>query len=298
MRLTAFLLTCCLLAFSDAVSQHPFAPLGAHWNYYYTSHNGGYDAMRTIKVTKDTLVAGVPTKYLTAYDSTTFALPPNTFHVGSAFFGILRLRNDSVLYAASPTSPETYLYGMRMGVGDTIPILDDFVDIRAIVSRIDSVVVSGDTLQRFWYAKWCDAVVYDSGAVIQNIGQVHDYLLWNMDNCVIGGGLHGFLCYKSSGLSYNLPCNPVVAGVTPSASRPLQIWPNPARDYLHVRPPATVSGAGFDVVDLRGMKVLAGDVSGNAVTGIDIRGLPAGAYLLRWRQEGWTFVDRFVKLDE
>lgn len=87
----------------------------------------------------------------------------------------------------------------------------------------------------------------------------------------------------------------VAVGIAEHGLPVLNAWPNPANDRVHVQglPQGAVA---WQVVDARGACLLAGDsrpVAGQLE--VDLRGVPAGSYVLRCTSDGAAMHARFVK---
>lgn len=70
------------------------------------------------------------------------------------------------------------------------------------------------------------------------------------------------------------------------------IWPNPAKDVLHLR--TDFINGSVDVIDTGG-KHLFKVVITNSITDIPVAGLSKGLYILNIRNEDLVFVEKFVK---
>lgn len=73
----------------------------------------------------------------------------------------------------------------------------------------------------------------------------------------------------------------------------LRVFPNPAHHFIQARLPESLAGVTFDLIDAEGQLVSTGVFQGDG-TSWDIRNLPAGIFLIRFRQYGIPTL-RFVK---
>lgn len=74
----------------------------------------------------------------------------------------------------------------------------------------------------------------------------------------------------------------------------MEIFPNPATDFLSVRLPEESEAAFAQVFDLQGKIGFEKRISG-AQNSLDVRSLPSGIYLMRVEQEGKTGLRKFLK---
>jgi hypothetical protein len=226
-----------LIAFSQVLlAQNNFAPLGAYWNYGYNSQcaNGPV----SLKITKDSVVNGFGTKTITRYEILQVCNPlinGFTFDTIISNAGTLQVRKDSVFFGNHYSSPvtESYLYSFNMKVGDS---LNTARDAKAVVVSMDSVNINGVLLKRWNINQYCFNLTPSSYnpqfiTIIENIGPINDYLLWNIDKCYIGvdAPYHTFSCYNGGVISYNTPCYTVL-GYLPKeqATATIKLLPNPA----------------------------------------------------------------------
>lgn len=70
------------------------------------------------------------------------------------------------------------------------------------------------------------------------------------------------------------------------------IWPNPARDILHLK--AEFNTGSVDVVDAQGKQLLKMIIT-DYITDIPVTALSKGLYFLNIKNENLVFVERFVK---
>ena len=292
------LFTILILFFSvSSYSQTVFAPEGANWNYYYDGHNGGYSEDWCIKVINDTIENGYPTKYLERTSIVTMSFPPQTpvGTVNETYFGILQDRNDSIFYN------NRFLYSFTMNIDDTITIDPMFPNLIAVVDTVYDTIVGGNILSTWRLTKYC----YDFGSyyefgktqIIEDIGPINDYLLWNTDGCPIGGGWWTFQCYASSSLNYNLPCTPMAAGIDKLEELIITVYPNPTSDILYVQSKDAIYQLQWNIMDINGRSVLTGALDVDSSGGINIDKLEMGSYLLQLSNANSSIILHFIKGD-
>ena len=291
------LLTFFLLYNLIAFAQSGFAPLNSFWNYYYTSHDGGYAENWTIKVTQDTIIGGAEIKALTQFYQASYSLPPYPppYWQGSAPFGELIFRNDSVFYFFG--SSESFLYSFNMNVNDSILILTFADTIVAVVDSLTTTLINGMNLKKWKLTKYCDSNFFGEATIIENIGPIDDFLLWNKDGCPPGGGWWGFMCYSSSNLNYNLPCNPLILGIEPNNQiETVFIFPNPAIDEFYINLKIKSSFIYFYLYNISGVliKEIKEENSGQIDLTMDVKELPNGVYFIKIETENEIFTDKLI----
>ena len=75
-------------------------------------------------------------------------------------------------------------------------------------------------------------------------------------------------------------------------SESLCIWPNPARNILHVK--TTFTNGSIDVLSTEGMLLQKIFIT-NYITDVPVSHLPKGLYFLHIRHDKETFIERFIK---
>lgn len=75
---------------------------------------------------------------------------------------------------------------------------------------------------------------------------------------------------------------------------PMEVFPNPATDFLNVRLPQENEASFAQIFDLQGKVVFEKTISG-VQNRLDVRSLPTGIYLLQVRQGGKIGLGKFVK---
>ena len=288
-----FILFCnCSFLFSQSL----YAPLGAFWNYNYTGHSGTPNSTWTIKVTKDTLINGTSIKELTLFEKvwSSWSPPPN---VGtySYPFGEIHYRNDSVFQFDSGV--ENYMYSFDMIVGDSIIIIPGSV-YTAVVDSLSFIVINNDTLKQWFLTKHCNTSYQETATIIENIGPVDDYLFWQVDGCLIGGGTYNFECYNSSDLNYNLPCVPITLGFeeVDNLSNKLKIFPSPVQGLLTISLENLLEDCRVKIMDLK-MRTVYDQLFPTLLSAqIDISNFSDGSYWLFLESEKYNTISRVTKI--
>ena len=289
-------LFCLLCNFSLLISQISYAPIGSFWNYEFTGHSGTPNSSWTIEVTKDTLINGTTIKSLTLFEKVwTSWTPPPFVGTYSYPFGEIHYRNDSVFQYDSGV--ENYIYSFDMKVGDSIVIVPGSV-YTAVVDSLGFIVVNNDTLKQWFLTKHCNNSYQEPSTIIENIGPVDDYLFWQVDGCLIGGGTYNFECYNSSVLSYNLPCIPITLGVDDinSLNNRLSIFPIPVQGFLTLSLDNLVKECRVKILDLTMRTVYDHSFSTLLSSQIDLSNLVDGNYWLSFESEKFNTMRRIAKV--
>lgn len=287
-----------LLVIQKLLAQSTFAPEGAYWNYNYMSHSGGMYANWTIAVTNDSIINGYPTKTLTKFYDIYYSLPPNPSPgQGIEAFGTLQMRNDSVFYYYSYPYDEKYLFSFNLDNNDTIPIENMGQSLFAVVDSMSYVIINNDTLKKWYLTKYCDTTFFGQATIIENIGPIDDYLLWNKDGCPIGGGGWSFLCYSSSSLNYNTPCYPVSADKNKKDDKELiSVYPNPFSNKLKITSKIDFGESTLTIKDISMQVVFEQLFSENNTIELDLSSLPASYYFLQFRNKDKIICKPIIKL--
>jgi Secretion system C-terminal sorting domain len=285
---------------SKVFGQSNFAPLGSFWNYTYFGHSGGYTSFWTIKVTQDTIINGIATKTLTKFYDNFYSLPPNPpTGKGIEPFGTMQVKNDSVFFADVFQGNNKYIFGFNMAKGDTITIIPAFPHLYALVDTVYSVIINNVTLKKWKLTKYCGTSYYDTASIIENIGQIDDFLLWQADGCVLGGGEYTFECFHSPNLNYNLPCNPVMVGLNQISKQniALNIAPVPTNNRLNINLETPVNKADIKILNLNMEIVFQKHYTTLINETIDLKNLPAGLYILSISSNDLSVERKIVKID-
>jgi hypothetical protein len=297
MRKPTYILLIILICHSfQLIGQSSYAPLGAFWNYGYSSHSGSQYSTWTIEVTNDTVINGTAIKTLTLFDKVWVSWSPPPF-VGtySYPFGEIHFRNDSVFRLESGV--ENYLYSFDMKVGDSISIIPGSV-YTAVVDSISYIILNNDTLKQWFLTKHCNTSYQESATIIENIGPVDDYLFWQVDGCLIGGGTYNFECYNSSVLNYNLPCIPITLRVDDiyGLKNKLTIFPSPVQGLLTFSLENSVEDCRVRILDLT-MRIVYDHLFSTLLSSqIDISNLPEGNYWLSLESEKYRNIGKVTKI--
>ena len=300
MKITLLIILSLLYFNHFSNSQTTYAPIDAIWNYNYTGHSGLPYANWTVKVTHDTLINGNPTKELTRTYQITNSLPPfePVGTVSEAMLGTIQVRNDSVFHYYSFPSDERFLYSFNMNINDTI-VIDPTTapNLIAVVDTVYSIIHEGVSLLKWELTKYCDDFEFGTAQIVQNIGPIDDYILWNQDGCPIGGGWWGFQCYASSSLNYNEPCNPISLGINDLESTSIAIYPIPSRELLTIETALLLSSVSIKILDRSGRIIQQEIVKDFHSIQMDISTLEAGTYMITILSDNAIYNERFIKVE-
>lgn len=301
MRTLKFIVSILVLSYStNLLGQSSFAPLNAFWNYGYGSHDGSLMSNWTIKVTQDTLINGFETKTLMKYYDNWFSMPPNPPPTeGDEQFGTIQVRNDSVFYYYIFPFGEMFLFSFAMNTGDTIPISQSPQGLIAVVDTMYTIIINNDTLKQWELTKYCDTTYFGNATIVEKIGPIDDYLLWNQDGCPIGGGGWNFQCYSSTDINYNQPCAPIVIGIetTVIIKTNLSIYPNPANGVFILITNQPISDVAVSIFDSK-MQVVISKIYKNFKSEVlDLSALPAGQYIMQFKSGEFSVVQTIVKVN-
>lgn len=286
-KLYVSLFAACLLA-TTLFAQPRFAPLGARWNYTFHLHDGGLESEYEVRVTHDTLIGNTQVKTLTLFENVLFAMPPHQFYARTETFGTLQYRNDSVTITNSLAGTEGYLFDFEMVVGDSIPMWAPGGTMYGIVTAVDSMVVGAVTKQRWHLTKYCDGVFMNDFQIVEGIGPIDEFLVYNHEGCQLGIGWWTMNCYSSDSLQYNEPCPQIIMPGVPDAldAAHLTLTPNPAGDRVQIVGLEATAATQVQVMDLQGRIVWKSMVDQFPNNTIPTSEWPQGMYWVRIMDEG------------
>jgi hypothetical protein len=296
-------LVCFLLLASVSFSsaQSYFAPAASYWTYEFERHDGGLRSQQTIQVSHDTLIGSVFTKTLMLHENVYYALPPQQIGQSTRLLGTLQYVNDSIFFSEPGSGLRRLLFSFTMSLGDTVQIAAPSPQLFAVVTHIDSVFINNQWFTRWELAKYCDTTLLAVSHVIEFIGPVDDYLLWNNEGCNLGVGTWSFQCHASMFLNYNLPCNPFLVGVDALEPSPSDwaIYPNPivahSRQYpLTITWSPKLKQVHWEVLNLQMQAVVVAEISNNP---LDMSRLTPGIYFVRLRAQGYSGVKQLLVTD-
>jgi hypothetical protein len=275
-----------LLAFTismTGIHGQTFAPIGARW--YYSGSAGGMAPTRSeyflYESETDTIVANHSCKkisrtYFKYQNGDTATLPP--------FF--VYLSTDTVFYYNTIYSEYFPLYIFNVSPGDTMtfhsPVIPrDPADTvwYAVVTKVDSLVIGSDSLQRVWTNDIGDFSFW--GGYTEKIGSLS--LMEHQGRYGIPEGDGPLRCYSDPTVSFNFSSQACDFRLTNSTENlqntiELKVFPNPVQDNLNIQ--TNISGnANFKVLNSIGQEVKKGIIP-DKFSAINISGLPDGYYTI------------------
>ncbi|MBL7689974.1 MAG: T9SS type A sorting domain-containing protein [Flavipsychrobacter sp.] len=288
----------------DLCAQTPFAPPGAHW------YNSGNDAYFHSYTDGDTVISG---HNCTRIRRITHRAPMSW---ASDFPTICTYNSGDTVFVYNTLFGQfTPLYIFNVNEGDTIRIPKFDVGYPTLSAtyfsyRVDSVrTLVYDTAHLktiFTYSMNEDSVIGGSnpmptfggagtlhGAYAERIGVVGGGIFPSCVGCAVipedCGCVGPLRCYTDPGMDIKIvtPCAPPV-GVTETEQQfTKNVYPNPAKDVLHIEAP---SESTIVLISIQGQTVL----KAYNTTTINVASLPAGIYLLRVTSESEVSVERVM----
>lgn len=283
-----------LASVSFLFSQNEFGKVGSFWTYNFEPHNGDGTGWTMIEVAKDTMINGVPSKWLkrTRYYDTIMD-PPETV----IDFLPMHITSDSVFIN------EELVMDFNMEMTDTLYVNAQFIaDLELVVDSITIENIAGVDYKKWHGRRNCinTSEPFGEFVILETVGQVGaNYLEWNIDGCIIGGGTHTFICYGNGDFNYppGVDCEKLMSSTSTFDLAPikgLKIYPNPVDYILNVSIPETRIEA-IEILSLNGV-VLWREQSQSFTTKLDLDFLGSGMYLMKIKSDDKVEVKKFVKM--
>ena len=225
-----------ILTSSGFAQKNEFGAVGSYWIYSYEPHNGGPFGTTMLSVEKDTILNGQPYKILQEINYyQTFTGQVYTYTLNH----FMRISNDSVFVG------NQLIMDWGMVKNDSFSIYINSVN--SLEIKVDSL--SQDTINGVSYQIWqgkktCGGFMPTASewpvTIVESIGPINEeYLLWNVDGCMLGGGTNTFQCYKNGSFTYppNANCERFVlpTSIDEPFVEQVDIFPNPAHNTLTIR---------------------------------------------------------------
>jgi len=264
-------------------AQVEFGATGSYWVYTNHSHNGGGQGWTMISVEGDTVVNNQTHKILRKTFWSVSGLPPDTLQ-GSSIMGTMLISNDSVFVN------DKLILNFSMNVGDSMNVdfwnLDTYYS-QLRVDSIETVEILGNNLKKWYGRKICHnpngIFEYETFEIIEGIGQVgFEYLFWNIDGCIVGGGVRSLDCYKNGDFTFppDSDCEqPLLTSNNEIINEPeIKIYPNPVSNVLNIESSKLVHK--ISIFDLTGKELYIKSIN-NTTERFDLSELPSGMYILQ-----------------
>ncbi len=271
-----------LNAFSQEYT--PFPTEGVDW---YVLFSTMYDDTLLIHYTiqNDTTINNIEySKLCMKYD--------NMDNSGFVSIGGLREENQKVYYIGSTITFETegeyLLYDFTKQIGDTIKH-DESGAFSSVVLDIDSVLMGGSYRKRF---KVNNNSLQSPDYIVEGIGSIKNGLLGHISEITTNAPYWENICVRKNDILIYLNSNYAswVTNVSEVERIKLNIYPNPAQDFVYINLPDDVNV--IEIYDLKGklLKFQHPERS-NQVSKISISGLTKGIYFIK----AGRFVRKLVK---
>jgi len=108
--------------------------------------------------------------------------------------GLMSIRNDSVFFTGGFLYDNELILDFGMEEGDSLELNDPSVSgaLNLVVDSIQMIEIDGVEYKHSFGKKTCTMNSYyeEDFQMIEGIGNVRDFFLWNTDGCVIGGGVN------------------------------------------------------------------------------------------------------------
>lgn len=286
MKHVALLIGSCLASLHSEAQVSGFTSSTARWYVSETSSANVQAFLETWTIiygtTGDTMISGISWQHVASS-------PDPMLSVNLTDQGLLRQDGEVVVYMAPGAAPDT-LYDFGMAVGDSARYLfDGFPDYLHLLS-IDTVVIAGNQHRRFIFADYGGGFcILDGEQWIQGLGSTRGPLfpLFAKEFCEEFNESMNLVCFEESGALYwsapgqtNCVVNITLGMDKPGQEEePLQLWPNPGCEQLHVAWART--GASTVLLrDLQGRTVLVDRLNGR-IGHFDASSLSVGMYTLQ-----------------
>lgn len=231
------ILSLCFFISYSSYTQVEFGAIGSSWNYQYEQHSGNGGGWTKIIVTGDTIDGGIEQKVLHRV-TYRYTWPPFEERYDSSYLGLMKITDDSIYVN------EKLILDHGMDQGDSIIVESEETKIKLGIDSISTVNINGTNYKQWHGKEFCvesgDPNPFGEFEIIENIGQVGtDYLLWDSDGCILGGGTHTFLCYQNGQFQYPeiLSCGPFIVSTidnpAPITIAEIKVYPNPFSDIIH-----------------------------------------------------------------
>ena len=239
MKLKTFFSIAFLLAFNQfTFSQNEFGSIGSYWQYGYAPHNGDGSGWTKLQIEKDTLINDEIHKVI----RNTFYHKPianPAIQYSYLLYETLQIKSDSVYFGG------TLILDFGMSLTDSLFIEHGGPsDLQLAIDSITTEEIDGFSYTKWHGQKLClvdpdNPYPYEPFIILEGVGQVfQEFLFWNTDNCVIGGGHNYFSCYKNGDFTYppTAECEPLMLTSIEVLDKKssLKIFPNPTQDILNL----------------------------------------------------------------
>ncbi|MCG3164513.1 MAG: hypothetical protein POELPBGB_00267 [Bacteroidia bacterium] len=258
-------------------AQNDWAPVGAKWNFLEHSFDGPEIRNRTIISIADTVIQGIDCRILSGFSGCSPISVTNLF-VYSEGQKVFYFNVDSQAFCL------LYDFGLNPGESWTIyfnPQWSGEMDSLVLtVTDTSSIIVNGERLK----VQMVDQSSFDyymSGEMIEKIGDTY-FLFPQYGACDPPTG--PLVCYQDSVLGLyetgEAPsCDYTNVGINENKFPSLEIFPNPAHDFLYLK--NTSQKLNYKILDYTGRVIL----SGKTEKEINVQTLSPGYYRVVFEDE-------------
>ena len=299
MKLTIFFSISFLLVFTQfTFSQNEFGAVGSYWQYSYAPHNGDGFGWTKLQIEKDTLINNEIHKVIrkTFYHKPIASLANQySYLLGET----LQIKNDSVYFGGN------LILDFGMSITDSMYLEGLDVNIKLAIDSITTEEIAGHTYKKWYGQKLCltdpdNPNPYEPFIILEGVGQVfQEFLFWNQDNCIIGGGHNYFSCYKNGDFIYppTAECEPLMLTSIERVEKnsTVKIFPNPTQDILNIESENSKI-LEIHIFNLEGKEVYRGELEDYSAN-ILISSFEKGIYIIKIMTEKKLMMDRFLKID-
>lgn len=284
-----------------AQTYHPLIKTNKFWDVVYNFDNGFpcmcyCNGLRYFYAGDDTIVENV--KYVrfkvsimhSFYGSTGPFCPPYYADTASGITGLL-VREDSISkkviirIGAYPASYEDILYDFSLEVGDTLVSYFTTCDIPLTVQSIEYLTLNnGDIVKKFIFDYYGEVYYIESIGCSQGL----------FEGLLISEWPPQLYCIEDQGVGLlSNDCPGWVAIDKKPSMKPVQVFPNPAKDFIHITGLKTSNITQIKIYNGFGCEVLRKNTSLNDEI-IDISQMPNGCYLLMTGETGNSSSLKFI----
>ncbi len=281
-----------------AAAQTVFAPIGAKWYYSFPSPDT-VDRYVLLESEKDTLIQGYIAKKIkwTDYRLYTGQNSSPYYDTTSGPSLYVYVSGDTVFYYHEFFEQFAPLYFFNVAAGDTIayrlptdcygptPGLDTLL-FYELVDSTEIVYIDNVPLQRVWtkHAPELENTMMGiMGAYMERAGALDYYMLNHLCSPYIPETEFPFLrCYTDSSISYKAdsrPCDDLRVSIQnfPTLRNAIEVYPNPARETLHILFPS--GDATIKLTDISGRIVDIQVIKNDVRAVFDVQRHTSGLYL-------------------
>ena len=281
-------------------SQTEFGSIGSYWQYGYAPHNGDGSGWTKLEVVDDILIDDEIHKVIR---QTSFHQPlaSPSYQYSHILNQTMQIKNDSIFFGG------ILILDFNMNLTDSL-FIEGFgwpASLKLAVDSITTEKVGGFTYKKWHGQKLCLAdpanpFPYVPFVILEGVGQVQeDFLFWNIDNCIIGGGHYYFWCYRNEDFTYppSDECEPLMLTSTNDLGHNynIKIFPNPVNDFLNIN---SENSKILEILiyNLEG-KEMYKNVLNNFSTTISLSSFRKGIYMIKIKTENEIMIDRIIKID-